>query len=205
MEEIKFRIHQTGEVVTVSSVSYDEYETFFGKKSAIPLLMACGFVTAYTTDEMLAKMHEHFAGNDVALAAMGNTKAGHSVTILSDIDNLLCYEDGQAIFLHEIGHVIYDHIKDAVTCETTMPTLDAGGVQLLNSEEIEIEADAYAASVVGYHRVICALNSAVRAMAQVAAQKSTKGIPASVFEDATMAALKSSLRYQELLKYTEGY
>lgn len=205
MEEIKFKIHQTGEVVAVSSVSYDDYEAFFGKKSAIPLLLACGFVTSYITDDMLVKMHEHFAGNDVALAAMGNTNTGHSVTILSDIDNLLCYEDGQAIFLHEIGHVVHGHIKEAATGEVDMPTLDAGGVQLLNSEEIEIEADAYAASVVGYHRVICALNSAVRAMAQVAAQKNTKGVPASVFEDATMVALKSSLRYQELLKYTEGY
>ena len=205
MKDFEFKINSTGEQITVSLVSFKEMSDLYGHKAALPLVYSCGFATSYTTQEQLDAVKVIYAGDDQALAAIETAKVGHSVTVMTDIDHLLSRENSEAIFMHELGHVVHGHVKTALEGLAECITFESTSCKFLSEEAMEIEADAYAASFVGYHRVLAALNAVVKARAVIAVQLGISTASVEEVEADTMAQIRSTLRYQELLKYTEGY
>lgn len=205
MKDFEFKINSTGEQITVSLVSFKEMSDLYGHVAALPLIYSCGFATTYTTQEQLDAFKVIYTGDDKALAAIESARLGHSVTVMSDIDELMSKENSEAIFMHELGHVVHGHVKAALEGPTEYVTFESTKCKFLSEEAIEVEADAYAASFVGYHRVLAAINAVVKARAVVAARLGINDATVEEIEAATMAQIKSTLRYQELLKYTEGY
>jgi hypothetical protein len=204
MKDILFKIHATGEEITVSSVSFKEMEDLFGKGSALPLLVACGYATSFVTEEQMTQLRVMYEGNTNALDAINSARIGHSITMLSDVDSLLTVEDSEAVFLHELGHVVNGHVKGAVENIDSARIKDIAGCKVVIDDEVEIEADAYAASVVGYHRVLGALNAVIWAASGVIAKHTTKASFEVIYSE-IISKTRATGRYQELLKYTEGY
>lgn len=200
MFEKQITIAGVQDTITVTQISVKETSDLFGEKAALPLIIADGFAVTYITEEIIAACKEAYVGNDAALSAISQSVTGHAVTVLTDIEEQMDARDATAVFLHELGHVVHGHMKNLVESKTM--SIKGGPVYMMD-QEAELEADAYAAEQVGYHRVLSGLNAVLQAQANLISKltgKPVEPIHAKISEE-----VKASSRYQELLKYTEGY
>jgi Zn-dependent protease with chaperone function len=121
------------------SASYPK-ETWTAAADAVAAVGgACAsFVTSEALSAMKAALPESMA------VLLGQFNAGHTISVQAEIFNQLSERSKLAVLLHEEGHVILDHLSGKT-----------GG--LLISLSAELEADAYAAEIVGKSAVRAAL------------------------------------------------
>lgn len=188
----------SGEEVTVSFVSFEEMEDLYGKGSALPLLSACGFATMYVTAAHLEAAKEHFK-DAAAQGAIAAARAGHHITILSDVKDKMTQEDVEAVFWHEMGHVHHGHVRTITESMDSSKVRIEEGATLLRSEEAEIEADEFAAKMVGYRSLLKAIGAVVKAQAEVVEELSRGKRKADEVYRVINDALVASERYQILI------
>lgn len=192
--------------INISLSSIKELTDLKMSNAAHALLLSGGYSAGLVTDKTKTESIAMYADNEAVAELCRNTLVGPSINILKDFDDLMSMEDSIAVFWHEVGHLALGHLNNPESINEEH-LLEINGYKVVNNEQIEIEADAFAASRVGYHRLLSGITNAIRIMAKLSNDgRIADGLPAdSDYAARMLESFRNSNRYQEFLKYTEGY
>lgn len=178
MDPVEFRKYvSTSITVTTIELERAAAPTTEMADAIIATMVACsGFATTVLTEATMAAILESGYKPD------GMAKVGPVIGVLGDIANRLQPEEVQAMVLHEEGHVVLGHLEgfDKVADAAIASSLDCSKQNVVkNLENLqasvqlhrEMEADAYAASIMGAAVVRTAIISVIGATCSLVAEK----------------------------------
>ena len=131
------------------------------------ILFSGGVYCSYFPEGIKDKLPEHILKvmKPYELDILGLMQNGFIIQVIKDFTTGISDEDMQAMLLHEYGHVHYGHtLPENIAKKKTQ-----NGI--MDDVQSEIEADAYAASIIGKRRMAIALTHMVENVAKFFATK----------------------------------